>query len=185
MLSINIKNITIMCALVILTSIFAFADNNKAKKMDENILKRRFGEFSTSEAFVLIKLKNKKTKETMDLVCENTYWADMCEKSLKLFSDSKEYTGYMVKNYNKTFEVNEKIYSALKDFKADDSYIKYSKAPWEEVKATFLKKERGLSNFFNIKDRNLQKNPDFIKMLLLHTVVVRRDCESGFIYVEE
>ncbi len=180
----NIKKILFLCLLLILAGMPSFAANNKigAGKMDESILKRRFDEFSTSGAFVLIKLQNTATKETMDIVCENTDWAFMCKDSLKLVPSLKEYTDYMVKNYNKTFGVSDKIYSAMKGAKAGDSYIKYAKTPWEDVKAEFLEKERG---FYNLKNAAFARNPDFIKMLLLHNVVVRRDCVSGRIYVQE
>ncbi len=150
--------------------------------MDESILKRRFGEFSTSGSFVLIKLQNAETMETMDIICENMSWAFICKDDLKLILESKEYTDYMVKNYNKTFAVGNEIYLKLKGAQAGDTYMEYSQVPWQSVKAEFLEKERG---FYNIKDRNIERNADFIKMLLHHNVVVRHDCYDGSVYVQE
>jgi len=150
--------------------------------MNESILKRRFGEFSTSGAFVLIKVQNAATKETMDIVCENMSWAFICKDDLNLISESSEYTPYMVKNYNKTFEVGEIVYSKLKGALAGDSYLQYSKTDWQSVKDEFLEKERG---FYNIKEKSLERNLDFIKMLLLHNVVVRSDCYDGSTYIQE
>ena len=180
----GIKSIPVLCIFLILTNLFAFAANNRngVRKMDENILKRRFGEFSTSGAFILAKIQNTQTKDSMEIICENAAWAFTCVNTLKLMASFKEYTDYMVKNYDKTFEVPDEIYSALKGSKAGDSYMKYAQTNWGEVKAEFLAKERG---FYNIKDRKLERNPDFIKMLLLHNVVVRQDCIDGSVYVQE
>ena len=180
----NLKYMSIVCIFIIISGISVFANNkNGAKKMITNdILKRRYSEFSTSGAFILVKLQNSKTKEKMDIICENTYWNYTCSNNLKLFKSSNEYTDYMIKNYNKPFEVSDEFYSAHKGSRVGGSYDKYVDVPWETVKTTFLKQTRG---FFEIKDRNLEKNIDFVKMLLLHNVVVRRDCYDGSIYIQE
>ena len=91
-------------------------DNNfyGEEKPSKETLKERFGDFSTSPTFVLVNIKNSKTKETAEIVCENEIWFDICSKHLKIVKNSKNYASYMVGNYTKVFEIQPEIYNALK-----------------------------------------------------------------------
>ncbi len=87
---------------------------NSIPQITAKTLKERFSDFSTSPVFVLIKIKNAATKEETEITCVNETWARICVEKLKLVNH-KGYTDYMVKNYNKTFEVDPKTYESLKD----------------------------------------------------------------------
>lgn len=82
-------------------------------KVSAKTLKERFSDFSTSPVFVLIKIKNAETGENTEISCENETWAGILVNKLQL-ATSKNYTGYMVKNHNKVFEVDSKTYESLK-----------------------------------------------------------------------
>ena len=150
--------------------------------MNESILKRRFGEFSTSDAFVKLKIKNIQTQEIVEIVCLNQIWVMVALNKLKLVDEWKKYTDYMIKNYDNVFELDNALYNSLKIYQADDSFQKEASNGWEWIKATYLERERG---FYNIKDKKLEKNYAFFKMLLDLGVVLRQDCYDGSTYVQE
>ncbi len=185
----NLKIGKIIVLLLILTvglaagskNITAQNNQNGVKKVSDHILKRRFGEFSTCGALVLIKVQNTKNREQMTIVCENETWESVCEDDLKLVPDIDEYTGYMVRNANTVFQLNDQTYSKLKSHKAGNSYSEASKKGWDYIKKEFLKPDR---KFLKIKDKSLARNNDFLRMLLEQNVVVRVGCYAGEVYVE-
>ncbi len=179
----------VILALIMIAGIFTFSNEilaknnyNGGKKVDKYILERRFGEFSTSGSLVLVKVKNTKTQEQMEIVCDNTEWMFVCQDDLKLVSKSKEYTEYMIKNYRQIFELAPETYAKLKVYKTGDSYKSESPKGWEEIKKEFFEPEK---MYFVLKDKTLAKNRDFLRMLLEQNVVVRNTSYDGSLYVQE
>jgi len=160
-------------------------NQDEEKTLTRHILLRRFGEFSSAGSFVMVKIKNADREEECSIVCENTDWY-LFISALKeySFSSDEDYTDYMIAHYDEVFELSSDKYEEMKN-----SYEAPSLHEFEEAKKagisfvadTYLKK--GQYGYF-IRDKKLEHNRSLLRMLLEMGLVVRRECESGNIYVE-
>lgn len=157
----------------------------------EDILKKRFGEFSTAGAFVLIKIQNKKTGDKAFIVPENTDWfMYVLEEKEYGIKNEEDYLNFMLKEYDRYFELSDEKYKEL------TGSFEAKKVPeFQEIKEkglTYLLENYfekyywnpGGSYVYSFRDEKLEHNRDFLMVLLEIGLVVRRECESGMIYVE-
>lgn len=186
----NIKYISI-CLILFLFAIPIHAEDKAAStnndnlkqgntKVNENILKKRFGDFSTSPIYVLIPIKNKATGESGYYIANNVDAFMMCKRHIKNVSTSKEYTALMVNDYGTPLEVDDQIFKAIK---ADltGKYDTESKMGWDYIKNKYFLP--GIS--LELKDPELIKDYDFLKMLLEQNVIVRSNCYTGKVMIYE
>jgi hypothetical protein len=158
---------------------------------DENVLRKRFEEFSTSESFVLIRIKDRNSGEKSSVVCTNTDWyMTLLNEKDYSFPFQKDYVDFMVKNYDREFILSHEAYKEL---------IKFSEAKpvkdFEEIRGNgvnYIVKTCFKKYYWSpcgpyvyvFKDEKLSRNRSFLKILLEFGLIVRSDCESGMIYVE-
>ena len=150
--------------------------------LKNEILKRRFGYFSTSSTFVLIKMRNRETSEESYVVCTNTSWYMFLRRRLGLVKDADEYVGYMTEHYDDVFDLDSETFERYRSPLGDDRFDAFADLGWEYVRDNFLAKVRG---YYDLKNRDDENDPAFLRMLLLQNVVVRKDCYSGTVYVQE
>ena len=146
----------------------------KATKL-KNIRRKIFANMPLSPAYVCIKVKNIKTGEQIDIICLNTQWMCICLNSLKLVKEKSDYTGYMVDNYDKVFELNDELYNKLKKYEADDLYVDKYKTR-EDIDKYYL----SISNDDALK--KMSKNQPLMKLFVLNGYVIRQHNKSGKIY---
>jgi len=159
-------------------------------KVTEDVLRRRFGEFSTAGAFVLVKIQDRATGERAVIVCENTDWFFAAREFDHSLSHEKEYTAYMIRNYGTFLPVPGKVFRELVgSFGAaqGDAYAGDAVRGIAFVAGKYLERfewSPGGSHAYRVRDRKLAYDRSFLRLLLELGLVVRRDCESGMIYVE-
>ncbi len=141
--------------------------------ISEQVLRKRFSESSSSDTFIKVKLQNKETKEKTTIVTGNIHWFLTCFDDLKIVHNDDEYTDYMVKNYRKTFAVSDKTYKRFENSRVDKSYAEIRNLGWPEIKRRYLSIERGC---YEIKNKNLERDDNFIAILLDQDVVINRNC---------
>ena len=174
--------------LIVLTFLFTTVNPSTAgTSQNEAILRKRFGEFSTAEAFVLLKIKDQKSGEKSFIVCPNTDWY-MTLSEEKSFPSQKDYVDFMVKNYDKEFVLSHEAYKELvKLYEAKPDFEELRGNGIDYIVKTYLKKyywSPGGSYDYVFKDEKLSRNRSFLKILLELGLILRADCESGMIYVE-
>lgn len=154
-------------------------------------LEERFGNFSTAGTFVLIRIQNASTNENAVILCENLEWFDVFMKIPQYSGYTQnEYTDLMVKKYNQTFVLPADLYGKL----AETHPRAFSKTCDQDkekgmqfVADKYLEKrywDRARNSYvYNIKQQEGINNRSIIRMFLEMGFVVRRDCESGEIYI--
>lgn len=157
----------------------------------EDILKKRFGEFSTAGAFVLIKIQNKKTGDKAFIVPENTDWfIYILEEKEYGIKDEEDYLNFMLKEYDRYFELSDEKYKELTcsfEAKKVPEFQKIKDKGINHLLENYFEKyywSPGGPYVYSFQDEKLEHNRDFLMILLEMGLLVRRDCESGMIYVE-
>ncbi|MEQ8188439.1 MAG: hypothetical protein ABRQ39_10765 [Candidatus Eremiobacterota bacterium] len=156
---------------------------------NEDVLRKRFEEFSTSESFVLIKIKDRNSGEKSSVVCTNTDWyMTLYNEKEYSFPSQKDYVDFMVKNYDKEFVLSHEAYKELIKISAAETDFEGLRGKGVDyIVKTYLKKyywSPGGSYDYIFKDEKMSRNRSFLKILLELGLIVRSDCESGMIYVE-
>ncbi len=142
-------------------------------EISEQVLRKRFEEFSSSGTLIKVKIQNKKTKEKMVIITGNISWYFICLDELKIVKNDKEYVDYMLKNYKKTFEVSDKTYKRFEYSRADKSYAEIRNLGWPEIKRRYLTSE---ASFYVIKNNRFERDNNFIAILLDQDVVIQVNC---------
>jgi hypothetical protein len=155
----------------------------------EDVLRRRFSEFSTAGAFVLVKIQNSETGEQSVIVCENTDWYLTAKRQDYPVANQSEYINYMMHYQDtylpmpgSTYQNLVSNYGANEQSTAEDAGRGMALIAERYLEKFFW--SPGGSHAYRIKDRNLSRSAAFLRLLLEMGLVVRRDCESGMIYVE-
>jgi hypothetical protein len=158
--------------------------------VSEDVLRRRFSEFSTAGAFVLVKIQNSETGEQSVIVCENTDWFLTAKRQSYPIASQDEYINYMM-HYQDTFlPVPPNSYQHMAgnfDAGVHDAYTEDAALGMALIVEKYLEKfywSPGGAHAYRIRDRNLSRSADFLRMLLEMGLVLRRECESGMVYIE-
>lgn len=77
--------------------------------------------------YIVIKVKNIKTKEIMDIICLHSKWKNICINRLKLVENESQYHKFMDDEYiykggEKIFDVDDTVFLELKEFEAKKFY---------------------------------------------------------------
>lgn len=165
----------------------------KARSIPADVLRRRYGEFSTAGAFILLRIRNKETGEYADAVYENMDWYLMATRgNIIPVKGEKEYIEFMIENYDRSFDVSDADFKELIKFDAP------AKEEYEAIKAkgipylvsSYLEKwywnapKNTGSYMYLIREEKYAYDESFLRVLLDMDLVVRRECESGHRYVE-
>ena len=178
-----------LCLIYILLSNSVWA--NQSIAISEPVLRERFANFSTAGSFVLIKIQDVSSRESSAIVCENTEWFDALVTMPEYagFTD-KQYTDLMIRKYNQTFVVAAALYKKLSVAHAAPLNEKFDKIKTREMQYiadTYLQKkywDASKNNYvYLIKNTNTDDARSLLRMFLEMGFVVRRDCESGEIYI--
>ena len=149
--------------------------------IDSNILKQRYSNFSTSKSLILLKIKN--ANKEIYVITNNTSWFRLCLRQLELIKDEKEYVSYMIKNYDKTFEVPFRVFEDLRQDEAE--LPNFKEKTWAEIKAVYLvEKGPGLYQLKNPQSR-LDWNMSFLRLLLEQNVTVCRGSYDGTLHISD
>jgi hypothetical protein len=152
-----------------------------------SVLLRRFSEFSTAGSFVLVCLRDEATVERTHIVLENEEWYFYCgSKGILSFPCRAEYTRYMVEHANECFSVGTEVFNELNHLfgaPVKDEYIQASREGISFLRQNYLEKVPWVSGY-GIRDRRYAYDRSFLRMLLERGFVIRRECESGRLYVE-
>lgn len=157
---------------------------------EQDVLSRRYGEFSTAGAFILVCISNKESGKTAEIVCENTEWYDILTKETAYFKgNEKEYLDFMLKNHDKCFELSALAFDKLaKELSVpkNEVFEKDKNKGIKFVAEKYLKKNSwSPSNYdYIIRDKRFEHDRGLLRMLLESGLVVRRDCESGQRFIE-
>ena len=156
----------------------------------EDILNRRYGEFSTAGAYILVCIGSEESDLKTFIVCENTDWyITLTEETASFKGNDEQYLKFMIKNYNKRFSLPETVFNKLvKEYSApkNKAFETDKSKGLKHVVSKYLQKNTWSpgSYYYSIRINTYQNNRSFLRMLLELGLVVRRDCESGMIYVE-
>ncbi|MFH1125554.1 MAG: hypothetical protein V1703_00370 [Candidatus Altiarchaeota archaeon] len=161
--------------------------------ISEDVLKRRYGQFSTAGAFISLFVRNKESGREAYAVVENEDWYLMLTREEgREFKDTGDYTQYMIENHQRCFEVKDSTFNELMKFEAPakDEYEKDKSEGVQHVKNKYLEKfywnapkNTGAYVYF-IREEKYAYDESFLRVLLELGLVVRRECESGHRYVE-
>ncbi len=149
------------------------ADKNMQEFSQELILKNRFINSPENPAYIIVKVKS--GEEQMDLVCTSSEWMNICINSLKLVKSPEEYMDYMLKNYDRIFDVSGKLYRDLEKYRADDTYAGKYKTKEDFQKAA------DAGEFAGFTEQQLLKDRAFLKMMLQFVPVIRLNIRDGSI----
>lgn len=145
------------------------------KISEEKILRAKFSSSSVLPAYLIIKLKNKKTQKNMDIVCSNNEWFEFCKDSLKLIKNRKDYVEYMTVNYDKVFDISDELYKKMEKYEASNFYTNKYKTKEE------LQKGMNSGDFAKNTEQQLLKDRSFIKMMVQFVPVLLVNPEDGTI----
>lgn len=156
---------------------------------------RRYGQFSTAGAFVLVRVRNKANGEEADVVCENTQWFLVLYRDESYATKNEnEYLSFMLNHDGECFEISDNAFCELSKHGTALATSEYEVVKQKGLKCvvgTYFTKlywnapaNTGPYAYFVTDQRKLAHDRSFIRMLLEMGVVVRRECESGQIYVE-
>ncbi len=155
--------------------------NEKRLRIPSDVLQRRFSEFSSNSTFVLIKVKNSLTKEEMTAAPDNAFWYYIGTTHGNLPTDKQEYVRYMTAYAHSIMVLDPQGYEKLKYYQANDSFVHDRNSSLKTIiNKYFLQSLIG----YTLIDPEMGKNPAFIRMLLEHGLVVRKDGCSQEVYVE-
>ncbi len=158
-----------------------------------HVLRRRYGEFSTSGAFVLLHIKNRETGECAHAVCENMDWYLIArDEGIFTGKADEEYVDFMVKNHDRLFEVSGTSYGELLKLDAPEreAYAQLKSKGIPYLADNFLTRwywnapQNTGPYMYNITEEKHAYDESFLRVLLEMGLVVRRECESGQRYVE-
>jgi hypothetical protein len=164
-----------------------------SRPVPPHVLRRRYGEFSTAGAYVLLHVKNRETGECAHVVHENMDWYLIARDEGIFIGDAdEEYVDFMVKNHDRLFEVGDASYTELLKLDAPEreAYARLKSKGIPYLVDAYLTrwywnapKNTG-PYVYNITEEKYAYDESFLRVLLEMGLVVRRECESGQRYVE-
>ncbi len=148
---------------------------------DPNILRARFSEFSTSNAFVLVKIKNAATDEVMSIVLSNSSWYYYAKRcNINIPSETQAYVEYMIENYDKPFTISDEAFKCMKIFKAD-SFYQYEGKKGKDylINKYFESGGEGLV----LTDRKIKNSNALMRVFLENNILLKTGCYSNAIFI--
>ncbi|MBU1078528.1 MAG: YiiX family permuted papain-like enzyme [Spirochaetes bacterium] len=163
--------------------------------ISKNILKKRFNNFSTAGSYILVCIQDKESEKKEFIVCENEEWFLLLLKEKEYsIHDEKEYSPFMLAHYNTCFKFSNRKFSELSgEYGAPrkNEYDILKKKGLHNIISTFFTKRYwnapkndGQYAYFIKDHRKYSRDRSFIRILLEMGLVVRRECESGYLYIE-
>jgi|GEM_PF-1823342 hypothetical protein len=155
--------------------------------VSRSVLVKRFSEFSTAGSFILLCIQDNESKDTAYIVLENEEWYFYSQRmEILSFTSHEEYTGYMVDNAANCIPVPTRIFQELdRLFRAPckEEYTGDVVKGIHFFRQKYLVKVSWISGY-EIREKKHAQDRSFLRILLEMGLVVRRECESGRLYVE-
>ncbi|MBN1899406.1 MAG: hypothetical protein JW827_11565, partial [Spirochaetes bacterium] len=185
----------IICFLLCLIMFSDLGGETKEKKrvVPESVRKKRFSNFSTAASFILVCIKEKGTDNKEMVVIENMSWYSYLFKE-KIFTKKEhdEYVRFMMKHHTKCFAVSQDTFRVLTEY-----YRAPVRKEYEEIKKKgagyviskycdrfYWNAPRNTGPYAYFIKKEYARDKSFQRMLLEMGLVVRRECESGAIFIE-
>jgi len=156
----------------------------------QDVLKRRYGVFSTTGSYIIVNVENRENGEQSTLVCENTDWyLNLLDLKEHFIFTKQDYTRFMVEKDGTVFQIPGELFNDIKKSCEAPPPIEFEQDREQglsHVAGKYLQKflwPSGEKHAWLVA-QEFQKNRSFIRLLLEMGLVVRRDCENGRYYVE-
>jgi hypothetical protein len=160
---------------------------NLESTVPRSVLVKRFSEFSTAGSFILLCIQDNGSKDTSYIVLENEEWYFYSQRmEILSFTSHEEYTEYMVEHATNCISVPTKIFEELdRLFRApeNEEYTQDGLKRIQFFRQKYLDSVPWTSGYI-IREKKHAYDRSFLRILLELGLVVRRECESGRLYVE-
>jgi len=156
----------------------------------QDVLRRRYSVFSTTSSYVTVNVENRDSGEQAALVIDNTEWyMSLLDLKEHFIFTKQDYIRFMTEKHDTVFQLPGDLFSQLKKSYEAPPPLEFEKDREQglvHLADRYLQKfswSPGGDHAWLVKPE-LQGNRSFLRFLLEMGLVVRRDCESGRIYVE-
>ena len=160
---------------------------NPESMVPRSVLVKRFSEFSTAGSFILLCIRDSGSKDTSYIVLENEEWYSYSQRmDILSFTGHEEYIQYMVEHAADCIPVLTKTFKELNRlFRAPEKeeYIQNGLQGIQFFRQKYLESVPWISGYI-IREKKHAYDRSFLRILLEMGLVVRRECESGRLYVE-